>query len=50
MRIATWCLVPAHCVKDLEHVSVFDGPPWDRLSDRRPLVVDKAPVPGGIGR
>jgi hypothetical protein len=37
-----YCFVPAHWVRDLVNVSILDGPPWDALSDHRPLVVDLA--------
>jgi len=35
-----YCFVPTHWVGGLRNVSILDGPPWDALSDHRPLVVD----------
>ena len=37
-----YCFVPTHWAEDLVKVSILDAPPWDALSDHRPLVVDFA--------
>ena len=37
-----YCFVPTDWVPDMVSVSVLDGPPWDALSDHRPLVIDFA--------
>ena len=37
-----YCFVPARWMENIRSVSVLDNPPWDALSDHRPLVVDLA--------
>jgi endonuclease/exonuclease/phosphatase family metal-dependent hydrolase len=46
-----YCFVPTKWVKDLAVVSILDAPPWDALSDHRPLVVEfgeQVPLSGSI--
>jgi endonuclease/exonuclease/phosphatase family metal-dependent hydrolase len=35
-----YCFVPTHWVQNIKNVSIRDEPPWDALSDHRPLVID----------
>ena len=35
-----YCFVPLHWVGGLRSVTILDRPPWDTLSDHRPLVID----------
>ena len=35
-----YCFVPQHWVPGLRSVAILDRPPWDALSDHRPLVID----------
>jgi len=37
-----YCFVPAQWVQGRLTASILDGPPWDALSDHRPVVVDYA--------
>ena len=40
-----YCFVPMRWMQDVVNVSILDSPPWDALSDHRPLVVDFAERP-----
>jgi endonuclease/exonuclease/phosphatase family metal-dependent hydrolase len=37
-----YCFVPLEWVARLQTVTILDGPPWDALSDHRPLVIECA--------
>ena len=40
-----YCFLPERWIESVRNVAILDGPPWDVLSDHRPLVIDVATRP-----